>query len=186
MEPIEFESYIKDKLAALADTDKNRKKRQKIAEFNKMQKEISNKKTEVQEAIEAEEYDYAVELKAELAAMQSKKEILAGVVDTVKMLPDYEMEDLTALSKETQDFYNKYLFILYRERLPLLKQLQQNYVRMQDAHNQYLKTKGLIEINFPEGSHAALLFSIPDEDSELLHSIWKLEEKIKSMEEEYV
>jgi len=179
MTPQEFEAYIKERLDELAGTEKNRKKYQKIRELDDLKREISMQEQAVQGAIESEDYDRAVELKAELEKMQSKKEILSEVVEEVMKQPDYSTEDLDALRTETQNAYGNYLLSLYKERLPLLKQLHQNYEKMAEAYSRFLCIAGQIERKYTEKDRKSVIIYGHSEDEKWLNTVRELEERIQ-------
>lgn len=120
---LEYDGMVQQKLKELADTEKNRKKYQKIKELDALRESINSKEQEIKESIEKEDYDLAVTLKTELAQMETKEVMMAEVVSEIRNDPDYDLEDLKKMCMDTMQFYEAYRIELLRQRLSIVKEL---------------------------------------------------------------
>lgn len=180
---LEYDGMVQQKLKELADTEKNRKKYQKIKELDALRKSINAKEQEIKEAIEKEEYDLAVTLKTELAQMETKEIMMAEVVNEIRKDSDYDLEDLKKMCRDTMQFYEAYRMELLKQRLPILKELENNMELLKEAERQFDRTVEKIEKNMPgygpfKIHGRCVSFSVMSEESETINKRWRLEKYI--------
>lgn len=180
---LEYDGMVQRKLEELADTEKNRKKYQKMEELDTLRNSINAKEQEIKEAIEKEEYDLAVTLKTELAQMETKEIMMAEVVNEIRNDPDYDLEDLKKMCRDTKQFYETYRMELLKQRLSIVKELENNMGLLKEAERQFCRTVEKIEKNMPgygpfEMNGRCVSFGVMSEESETLNKSRRLEKYI--------
>lgn len=180
---LEYDGMVQRKLEELADTEKNRKKYQKMEELDTLRNSINAKEQEIKEAMGKEDYDLAVTLKTELARMETKEVLMAEVVNEIRNEPDYDLEDLKRMCMDTQQFYREYEMELLKQRLAVIKELENNMELLKEAERQFDTTVRRIEKNMPgygpfkqHGRYAS--FYVIPEGSPTLNEGWRLEKYI--------
>lgn len=181
----EFNSAIRQKLAELADTETNRKRKATDTEINAISEMIQEQKAAFDAAIASGRYDDAVTAKEEISRLESKQEILQGVAKELDTIPKYDDKDLKRLSDEAVNHYYSVLKGLYEERIKILEQLDENYRMMEESEDSYKVIKSLIDANASDFNYASnRTYAIPSGRADLLNDPDKIRRDIKYIEED--
>lgn len=180
----EFNSAIRQKLAELADTETNRKRKATDTEINAISEMIQEQKAALDAAIVSGRYDDAVTAKEEISRLESKQEILQGVAKELDAIPKYDDKDLKRLSDEAVNHYYSVLKGLYEERIKILEKLEENYRMMEESEDSYKVIKSLIDSNASNFNYASnRTYAIPSGRSDLLNDPYNIRRDIKYIEE---
>lgn len=181
----EFNSAIRQKLAELADTETNRKRKATDTEINAISEMIQEQKAALDAAVASGRYDDAVTAKEEISRLESKQEILQGVAKELDAIPKYDDKDLKRLSDEAVNHYYSVLKGLYEERIKILEQLEENYRMMEESEDSYKVIKSLIDSNASDFNYASnRTYAIPSGRADLLNDPYKIRRDIKYIEED--
>lgn len=181
----EFNSAIRQKMAELADTETNRKRKATDTEINAISEMIQEQKAALDAAIASGRYDDAVTAKEEISRLESKQEILQGVAKELDAIPKYDDKDLKRLSDEAVNHYYSVLKGLYEERIKILEQLDENYRMMEESEDSYKVIKSLIDANASDFNYASnRTYAIPSGRADLLNDPDKIRRDIKYIEED--
>ncbi len=145
MEYTEFRQSIEERLAELADTEHNRKKKKIEADLDACLKQIEANKTAMKEALAIDQYDEAVTIDETISRLTSKSEFLKDTFYQLDSIPVYSDDDLRNLSLEVTKFFEVELSKNLKERLKILDKLDSNDQITEDILNQYNEIKSLID-----------------------------------------
>lgn len=181
----EFDQYIVQQLAVLADTEHNRKKHKALTDLDDIEKQIEAGKVALEKAIANDQYDDAVSLKEDIARLASKAEIVNDIYLQFDKEPECKDDDLRKLSDELVVFYESDHVRLLKERKALLKKLEENYGLMEEGYNAYKPTKEKIDGKTADPNYACnRTFNLVDKDSQSLMDLYDLENMIREYEDD--
>ncbi len=179
-----FNNTICQKLADLADTETNRKRKATDAEINDISRKIQEQKKALDADIAAEKYDDAVQTKEKISRLESKKAILMNVVKELDAVPEYEDNDLKKLSDEAVDYYDSVLLGLYKSRLKMLEKLEENYRLMEESKQAYMSIKKILDSKTSNPNYAnGRTYTIPWDSAPWLSESFDLTKHIQSLGE---
>lgn len=145
MDYTKFQQSIEERLAALADTDHNRKKKKIEADLDACLRQLEEKNAALKEAITADQYDEAVTIKEEIAKLNSKAALLKDTFRQLNEIAVYSDKDLEVLSRETTNFFNQEIAQNLKNRLKILEQLETNDQITEEIFESYKTIKKLID-----------------------------------------
>lgn len=184
MDYTEFRSSIEERLAVLADTDHNRKKKRIEADLNECLKQIKTNKDGLEKALAAEQYDEAVTIKETIARLDSKSALLKETFDQLDKIPVYSDTDLKALSWETTNFFKLEIAENLKNRLDILRQLDDNDQSTKKIIESYEEIKKSIDNKTTNKNYDNSYCCGSSYYFESVNDMYKLEDMIEYLEKE--
>lgn len=145
MDYTELRQSVEQRLAVLADTEHNRKKKRIEADLDSCLGQIGTKETELEEAIATDRYDDAVTIKETLSKLTSKAEMLNDTFNQLNSIPVYDDADLRVISWEITDFFALEVAKNLKCRLEILKGLYDNEQITKGIFDSYWEIKKLVD-----------------------------------------
>lgn len=110
-------------LDALLQRDEYKKKQNVLNEYSSVVKGLETQNKKITAALEAEDFDTAVNLKEEIEILEKKKEIMEPHYKKCLLIPDYPTEDVIAIASEVKNTVSEAVDELEEKQRKLLEQV---------------------------------------------------------------